>query len=251
MWCQFSTGELESIRWFQESPFGQDFYTYVIRSYHQGKGIEKVEIDPHLRQKLKESMMFVLFDRDYKHRNHIPDILMFRSVFPGVNKWIEQVHRIIGPERFSYLLQRTESYLLLNIVCREFNDLYPESPVFTIHDAVLTDEEHYQKLIRLVQERLKEITGIQVGVKTKMSVIDPELKPVDVDKVWEDISGITTGKKFIRVSAEVFSSNIEQGSEFLKNPENFRKISPTVLTPVEGLGTRPIGRADTSGNITT
>jgi len=242
MWCQFSTGELESIRWFQESPFGQDFYTYVIRSYHQGKGIDKVEIDPHLRQKLKESMMFVLFDRDYKHRNHIPDILKFRSVFPGVNKWIEQVHRIIGPERFSYLLQRTESYLLLNVVCREFHDLYPAAPVFTIHDAVFTDEEHHRELIRLILGRLKEITGIDVGVKTKMSVIDLELKPVDVDEVWEDISGITTDKKFVQVSAEVFSSNVEHGSDFLKHPEKFRKISSTVLTPIQGLRTRPVGR---------
>ena len=251
MWCQFSTGELESIRWYQESPFGQDFYTHVIRSYHQGNGERKVEIDPYLRQKLKDSIMYVLFDRNYNHRNHNPYIGMFRSVFPGVNKWIEQVHRIIGPERFSYLLQRTESYLLLNVVCREFHDLYPAAPVFTIHDAVLTDEEHHRELIRLILGRLKEITGIDVGVKTKMSVIDPELKPGDVDGVWEDISGITTEEKFIQVSAEVFSSNVERGSDFLKHPENFRKISSTVLTPIQGLRTRPIGRADTSGNITT
>lgn len=249
MWCQFSTRELESIRWYQESPFGQDFYTYVIRSFNEGKGIVRVESYPHLRQKLKDSMMFVLFDRNYNHRNHNPYIRMFQSVFPGVNKWIEQVHRIISPERFSYLLQRTESYLLLNIVCREFHDQYPAAPVFTIHDAVLTDEEHHRELIRLVQERLKEITGIEVGVKTKMSVIDPELKPVDVDRVWKDISGITTGEKFVQVSAEVFSSNVERGSDFLKHPENFRKISPTVLTPIQGLGTRPVGREDTSENF--
>ena len=195
--------------------------------------------------------MYVLFDRNYNHRNHNHHIRMFRSVFPGVNKWIEQVHRIIGPERFSYLLQRTESYLLLSIVCREFHDLYPAAPVFTIHDAVLTDEEHHRELIRLVQERLKEITGIDVGVKTKMSVIDPELKPGYVDRVWKDISGITTDKKFVQVSAEVFSSNVERGSDFLKNPEKFQKISPRVLTSVEGLGTRPVGRGDTSENITT
>jgi len=105
-------------------------------------------------------MMFVLFENNYAHRNNNPYICMFQSVFPGVDKWILELHRIVGSDKFSYLLQRAESYLLLNVVCREFHQHYPIAPLFTIHDGILTFREYLPDLTGFVLTRLEDVTGI-------------------------------------------------------------------------------------------
>ena len=161
MWCKKMThDEIQSITRYKQSPFYNDFYTYVIKSYYE-RTIANPDIDFRiLRDKLKHTMMFVLFENNYAHRNNNPYICMFQSVFPGVDKWILELHRIVGSDKFSYLLQRAESYLLLNVVCREFHQHYPIAPLFTIHDGILTFREYLPDLTGFVLTRLEDVTGI-------------------------------------------------------------------------------------------
>ena len=84
---------------------------------------------------------------------------MFGAVYPGVEKWINEIHRIIGKSQFAYLLQRCESYLMLNVVAREFHRQYPEAPVFSIHDALLTYDEYLPELAGIILDQFKEIIG--------------------------------------------------------------------------------------------
>jgi hypothetical protein len=162
-------------------------------------------------------MMFILFDNNKKHRNNNENIKMFQTVFPGVDKWINHIHKIIGKQKFAYLLQRAESYLLLNVVCREFHEKFPTQPVFTIHDAVYTFEEYLPDLQSLLQERFYEITGVRVGMKTNTGKSNPEPKREDIELEWAKIKSITTRKRFDKVHSGVFISNIEKGDEFLKS----------------------------------
>jgi hypothetical protein len=164
--------------------------------------------------------MFVLFEDNQNHRNHNSNIRIIQKEFPGVDKWIQQAHKIIGKRRFAYLLQRAESYLLLNLACREFNQRYPNIPLFTIHDAILTHPEYIPFLTSSLIERLKTITGVVAGVKVKYPQIVPEPQIEDIETSWESISPITTIQKFNSISHSVFSSNVKRGSEFLKNFEN-------------------------------
>lgn len=220
MWCKFYTDtEVESMVRYQKSPFRDDFYTSVIRSYQTMTG-EMDDYYPEQRQKLKDSMMYIMFDDNKNHRNHNDTMWMFRSVYPGVDKWIREIHLLIGKKKFSYLLQRSESYLILDVVSREFHHKHPDVPVFTVHDAVFTAEEYVPVLTSLVLERFKEITGIEVGLKVKYPEMNPEPKPVDVDKIWKKIDRVKTQKGYEKIKNSVFSSNVDRGMKFLNRGDD-------------------------------
>ena len=215
MWGQFfNEKELESINIYQQSPFDNDFYKHLFDTFQSLTGrIE--DFYPEQRKKLKEGMMMILFDENPIHRNKIENVKLFREVFPGVDKWITHILSIVGNNKFAYLLQRAESYLLLNVVCREFHEKFPSAPIFTIHDAVMTSEEYLPDLHRLILGRFYELTRVTVGIKLdyKKPVLEPKLE--EVDEEWSEIKPVTTAKKFHEVSHGVFVSNIDRGLEFL------------------------------------
>lgn len=215
MWGQFfNEQELESIVRYHNSPFDDDFYKYLIYSNlnYTGSAVDNYE---HLRQKLKDNMMLILFDDNFNHRHHIDNINMFRKIFPGVDKWIVTLHMLIGNDSFSYLLQRTESYLILDVICKEFNEKYPLAPIYSIHDAICTYPEYLPDLKELILGRFYEITGIKVGLKLSPWIYDQEPKLGDIDEEWAKIKSVRTLNKYREANYQVFSSNIERGSRFL------------------------------------
>ena len=217
MWCNFfTTTELDSINRYTLSPFYLDFYKNVLDRYYVYTNTPR-SIQTDDRDKLKGTMMFVLFDDNQNHRNNNHHIQIFQTVYPGVDRWINQVHKLIGKERFSYLLQRAESYLLLNVICREFNEQNPTAPLITIHDGVFTTSKHVQKLKGLVLKRLNELTGVLAGCKVKSSQIDPKPQIQDVKNEWAKIEPINTEEKYQKNINGVFKSNIARGSKFLTN----------------------------------
>lgn len=217
MWCNlFTTSELDSINRYTLSPFYLDFYKNVLDRYYVYTNTPR-SIQTDDRDKLKGTMMFVLFDDNQNHRNNNHHIQIFQTVYPGVDRWINQVHKLIGKQRFSYLLQRAESYLLLNVICREFNEQNPTAPLITIHDGVFTTSKHVQKLKGLVLKRLNELTGVLAGCKVKSSQIDPKPQIQDVKNEWAKIEPINTEEKYQKNINGVFKSNIARGSKFLTN----------------------------------
>ena len=217
MWGQFfNDNELESIKRYQTSPFEDDFYMYLIKSSQIISGNDN-EFNPSLRQKLKDNMMYILFDNNRQHRNNNEYIKMFQRMYPGVDKWICSLHNNIGSDKFAYLLQRAESYLVLDIITREFHDKYPSLPIYTIHDAILTYEEYLPDLQPLFLERFKEITGVQVGLSPSCKKPTPEPKLEDIEQEWMEVKSIDNLKSYQKKNYSVFSSNIERGSRFLSH----------------------------------
>jgi len=216
MWCHFSIKEIESIHKFQSAPFENDFYMSLLESYTEETG-EVLDQPEGIRQKLKDSMMLVLFDDNYYHRKN-KYTQMFGAVYPGVDNWINEVHKVIGKSQFAYLLQRCESYLILNVVAREFYDKHPEAPIFSIHDALLSYDEYLPEIAGITLDRFKFIIGTGVGVKDKTSTRDTRLTLVEIDEVWKEIEPIKKKKKFDNVASSVLASNIEAGVKFLHSP---------------------------------
>ncbi len=220
MWGLFSKeDDMVSRDKYRQAPFEMDFYKdLILKSQSVPGNIEDVTDEQ--RQGLKNNMMHVLFQDNQNHRNNEENILMFNKIYPGVDKWIKNMHGSIGKSRFSYLLQRAESYLLLNVVCRKFHDKFPSIPIFTIHDAVLTNEEYLPDLEALILGHFYNITGIRVGLKKKPAKPNQKPKLEDVDKEWAKIKPITNQKKFDNVRHGVFITNIERGSVFWEDITN-------------------------------
>lgn len=217
MWCNFFTAtEIESINRYTQSPFSSDFYTDVLDRYYLYTNTTCNERQKDDRDKLKSTMMYVLFDDNRNHRYHNNQIQIFQTVYPGVERWINQTHKMIGKQRFSYLLQRAESYLLLAVICKEFNEQFPAAPLITIHDGVFTTEKYVQKFYTFVLTRLHELTGVLAGCKIKSSQIDPNPQKQDVKNEWLKIQSINTEERYLKNLNGVFTSNINRGSEFMK-----------------------------------
>lgn len=217
MWGQlYNDEEIKSIMRYKHSPFDNDFYSYLFNSFQSITGLVE-DFYPEQRKKLKEKMMVIMFDENPMHRNNIDYIVLFRKIFPGVDKWIINILNNIGKSKFSYLLQRAESYLVLNVVCREFQEKFPLQPVFTIHDAIYIYEEYLPDLQSLLQKRFNEITDVRVGIKTSTPKSNPDSKQEDIENEWAKIKSITTQKKFDKAYCGVFISNIVRGAEFLKS----------------------------------
>ena len=218
MWCNFFTApDIDSITNYTQAPFYLDFYTDLLNRYYTYNNIPKRVAQKEDREKLKGTMMFVLFDENKGHRNNNLQIQKFQTVYPGVEKWLNQIHSLIGKKRFSYLLQRAESYLLLNVICREFNEQHPTAPLITIHDGLFTTKDYVRNLNGFVLRRLREITGIIAGCKIKASQIDSKPQIQDVENEWAKIEPINTDEKYLKNINGVFTSNITRGSEFLGN----------------------------------
>jgi len=217
MWGQFfDKKDIENITTYQNSPFDSDFYKHLTLSCLSMTGNVEVSYEKQ-RQKFKDKMMLVMFDDNWRHRNSIEEIKNFKMIFPGVNKWIEMMFELIGNSRFSYLLQRTESYMVLDVVCREFHEKYPSRPIFSVHDAIYTHEEYLSDLQFLLLKRFYDITGVKVGIKSKCEETNPEPKPEDIEEEWQDIKSIKTLEGYEKIKHGVFSSNVERGVNFLKS----------------------------------
>ena len=215
MWCQiFDSSEIRNIQDYQVSPFNEDFYNHVIKA-NADYEISPEELKKE-RNSLKKSTMYVLFDDDITRRNNNPKVRYMKKCYPGVNKWLESALENIGGKELSYILQRSESYLLLNHVSRQFYQLYPNAPLFTIHDGLYTSQEYIEPLNDLIISAGFEFTGILPGVKIECPKMEINPTLEDVEKHWKKAKWVTTQKKFDEKKRKVFQSNIDRAKIFLK-----------------------------------
>lgn len=215
MWGKlFNQNELTDFELYRNISFESDFYTQTILKSHSG--ITETElIDKRL--KFKNSIMYLLFDDDRDRRSTFPNMQYLKTAYPGVNKWIEVAHSTIGKKTFALTLQRAESYLLLNKVCREFNQHYPEAPFFTIHDSVFTTEKYKIPLMQSFQNSCKEVIGINPGLKVDNPIFSSNVADEDFKLVWNKLKYITSEELFEKNKRRFLSINIEKGENFMKN----------------------------------
>jgi hypothetical protein len=117
-----------------------------------------------------------------------------------------------GNTDFSYLLQRTEAYLMLNNVCKNLSEKHPKIPFFTIHDSLITTVSNLTVVEEIMTDTITNITGKTVIVKKKEIL---ESNPEDwVDKKWKKIR-IKSQKRYLKMKQSFLHDNINKGIELL------------------------------------
>lgn len=205
---RFLVGKEADIEKFKQSPFDQDFYSYVLRNeLGREPTVEEREV-------LKKKTMQFLFFNNSAARSK-GDLAYFKRQFPRIDTIITQFLNRIGSSRFSYLLQRSESYLVLENVCKEFHNKYPEAPIFTIHDSVLTTAEYSDDLYELMYDTLHSITGIVPGLK--MEQPDQSVIPSDksINHVLRKIEKRSRKIDHIDEAIEVLEIDLKRADEFI------------------------------------
>jgi hypothetical protein len=169
------------------------------------------------RNSVKNMVLSFLTDTEKKHRKHMAIVKLLDRVFPSVCEFVASnlVFRNIKSP-MPYLLQRAESFLVLDIVAKELIKAYPNSKVLTIHDCFLMEDAglNRNEVINKIKQVLTDFTGITPGVAVKTS--NPLL---DIDQIVDDTVKKLMSKSMIK--------------EKIDTPEEKRLFSPLRSNQVE------------------
>jgi hypothetical protein len=217
MWCEFlSQKEAENLAEYGLQSFENDFYMDMAEMFIL-ENDQEIKIDRHeLREKIKGVMMLILFDDNIKNRNNNEIIQIFKKVYPGVNTWIEMMHRMLDKKGFAYLLQRSESFLMLNNVCRVFKNQFKSAPIFTVHDALFTTKDYMTNLVKITEETLFQLTGKKPGLKHCVEPISVIPCEKTIETRWKKIKPVKTKKRFEKIQHTILEQNLYLAEEFKK-----------------------------------
>ena len=99
------------------------------------------------------------------------------SIFPSIVSFINALKE----DDYKYpslLLQAIEAHLILEVVTKSLAKKYPHMPMLTIHDSVITDEEHKQ----LLKDQIDQTYINKIGFKPKLAEekLEESYSPLDV-----------------------------------------------------------------------
>jgi hypothetical protein len=122
--------------------------------------MEKFRIPSENRGRFKQRVYkYVMFGKHERSR-HSNEWKLFEGAFPHIAKLIAGIKREHGHKAVAHLLQRAESSLMINRVCRRLMEKHQEVPVVTIHDSILTTKKNVNLVRRIIKEEF-----IRVGLR--------------------------------------------------------------------------------------
>lgn len=200
---------------FSTIDFTSDFYQIVFDEAVENHDnlIKKYKSLQKGRKYIKGQMMNYLFDRDERNHEKNPLHILLSQVFPALTNYILEFKKTYTNTTFAYLLQRTEMYLMLQVVSA-INVKSSKVPFFTIHDSILTTQTNMDKVRDLMNSTITATTGIPVGLKSHNLI-----PPVDVDdEVFSDLMAkfnIKSEEKWDDYQPFINKKNIKNGIELL------------------------------------
>jgi len=84
----------------------------------------------------------------------------FKSFFPGVSKLFNDI-KLVKQNYLPIILQRIESYLVLDVICKAISKLHPHIPLFTIHDNIITTKGNELIVEAIMRQEMHKWTGYE------------------------------------------------------------------------------------------
>lgn len=164
--------------------------------YDQLIGIDKVYSGKSFfktKEATKRDIMSIFYDAQNKRRKYYAGFVRFESHFPqevAVIEYFDKLSRKHDTGFLPILMQRMESYLVLNKVCSRIAKKYPEAPIIPIHDSVLTTQEYVDQVKHIMESTLLKETGLKPGIRVETSLsIEDAIDSLE-DLVEEDYQEI-------------------------------------------------------------
>lgn len=165
---------------FNQFDWTSDFYSHLV---YLAKAEGKADIFPD-RSTAKKKMMVMLFnDKPYMDRDK--SFLLFKKWFPfeaEIIIFLKKISReaqikssnLMGFNLLPILLQRLESYLVLEKVCLKITQELPLAPIIPVHDCIMTTEENLVEVANIFKNEMQKEIGIEPGLSldTNSQVID-------------------------------------------------------------------------------
>ena len=176
--------EKEDVNIFRSLPFDDSIYDHLNRIIFK---------NTKNRDYIKSNVMRYLNLKKYRDNNLF--IRKMKEIFPsvdGIIKTINSIDESCGS--LSILLQRFESFLLLEVGAKQLIKNLPNLNFFTVHDSIAVEESYAIEVKDILSNKIFEITGKNIGLQIK-SPKDP------FEKIGETVSAIWS-KSYKRVVLE-------------------------------------------------
>lgn len=121
------------------------------------------------RQETKKQMLRILFARNRMPKDEINRLCrqVFKNSFPTVHKIFSKVRghergdKFHNFKRFAILLQRIESYLMLDVILKRIYQELPGTISITIHDSIMTGvlTNNVEAVRKIMTEELTKFVG--------------------------------------------------------------------------------------------
>lgn len=146
---------------------GGTFYEYFEQECNNQLGISFSN-----RQEVKQEVLRALYSDNiyYNQRGARPKMLLSK-LFPSIYEVFRSLKEG-GKNRVAIILQRIESYLVLEVVCKQINRKFPNIPLFTIHDSVATTVEFKDVVYQEMYNTLSESVGYPPNLKVENWVLE-------------------------------------------------------------------------------
>jgi hypothetical protein len=112
------------------------------------------------RNLAKEVVMEIFYSSPNSKTN---EAAMFRKAYPSIHKIIKCLFD--NGVKFHQLLTTIEAYVLLDIVAKKISDKYPNMPLGSIHDCLITNNKHKHQLRKEMSYLIKEVTTLEVKIE--------------------------------------------------------------------------------------
>jgi len=99
---------------------------------------------------------------------------LFRERFPNVYK-IFSLIKSIEKNLLACSLQRIESYIIIDIICKRIEIERPYLPIFTIHDSIATTAGNEDYIKYLMYDEFTKLIGHKPRLKTEYWTFNKEL----------------------------------------------------------------------------
>jgi hypothetical protein len=111
------------------------------------------------RDLAKEVVMEIFYS---KPMSRMPEAVIFRKQYPTIHKVIKCLDE--NSVKFSQLLTYIEAFVLLDVVAKQINDKYPNMPLGSIHDCLVTTTKHENALRKEMIYLIQEVTTLKAKV---------------------------------------------------------------------------------------
>ena len=207
---QFLKNKQVGINHFRSIPFHNDFYSHVLKTeLNRAPTAEERE-----RMKMK-TMQFLFFNNSDGRKKKELGYLVRQ--YPEVNLFVTQCLNVIGPRNFARFLQKSESYLVIDNIAKEFHSTHPDAPLYTIHDSILTTKEFSNGVYDVMDIKLHELTRIKPGLSMESFLMNTIPNFSDVKRIYSKVS--LQAKRYNRFinSAEFRESYLELSNSLIKD----------------------------------
>jgi len=109
------------------------------------------------RDIIKYRMMLCLYSKNGGYSGGLKTV--FKKYFPKLYGLICELKNT-KHNTLAILLQRIESHLILDVICKRISEERPTLPLFTIHDCIVTTVGNEQYVAAVIKEEMEKFVGV-------------------------------------------------------------------------------------------